>query len=765
MFFLRITFILLLFIGSLNHSYAQKVGLVLSGGGAKGLAHIGVIKALEEQNIPIDYVAGTSIGAIVGGLYAAGYSPDEMYELFRSEKFKLWSTGEIEEERVYYFKKDHPNASMLKLDWKESGDTYKLKLPTNIIPEAQMDFAFMELFAGINAACDYDFDNLFVPFRCVSTDVYKNEQVVSHYGDLGEAIRASMTFPLYFKPIEIDGSLLFDGGIVNNFPTDVMEKDFKPDFIIGHKVAADLKKPDPDDLVAQLENIVMRPTNYQIPDSLGILLETRFEDVDLLDFDRLPFIFEKGYKTATDSLEQIKAKIGRRVTAEDLAEKREAFKARMPQLMFNNIQVEGVKDNMQRKYIIQSIKKKSPVVRLSEFKDAYFKLVADQQIKSIRPIAYYNKETNFFDLHLKVESDKDWEVEIGGNVSSKAINQGFVGVRYKFFNNQAYNLHSNIYFGRFYSSFEAGGRIDFPSTKPFYISGNITFNRWDFFRSSSELFFEDVHPAYIIKSENSARFNFGFPLGVNRKVEFGLSSFSMHDSYYQAESFKKEDTPDITKFYGYALTGKLERNTLNAKQYATEGTMKLLKLKYIGATERTHPGSTAVNNNSTRDTQGFFEFQIKYNRYFKLNSRFTFGLEMESVLNTKDLLANYTASILSAPGFTPTPHSKSVFLDNFHANNFAAGGGKLIFNFNEKLHLRTEGYYFMPLKKIKKLSNQLAQNDNFKWDNTHLMGNVSLVYRSFLGPASVSVNYYDKPGDRWYFLFNFGYILFNKKGF
>lgn len=766
MFYLRITisFLVISFCIS-NYCNAQKVGLVLSGGGAKGFAHIGVIRALEENDIPIDYVTGTSIGAIVGGLYAAGYSPDQMYELFKSERFRLWATGTIEEDQVYYFKKDSPNASMLKLDWKEKGDSYKLTLPTNIIPETQMDFAFLELFAGINAACDYDFEKLFVPFRCISTDVYRNKQVISRYGDLGEAIRASMTFPLYFKPIEIDGNLLFDGGIVNNFPTDVMVEDFNPDIIIGHKVAADQKKPDPDDVVAQLENIVMRPTDYVIPDSLGILLETSFENVGLLDFDKLEFVEQQGYKTANKRIEEVKSKILRRVTIKQREEKRNAFKTRMPRVLFNNIQVEGVKDNFQRKYIIQSIKKRSPLVNLADFKNAYFKLIADQQIESIRPVAYFNKETGYFDLHLKVKTVNSWEAEIGGNVSSQSINQGFVGMRYKFFNNQAYNLHGNIHFGRFYSSFETGGRIDFPSTSPFYLSGNLTFNRWDYFRSSSELFFEDVRPAYIIKNENSVRLNLGFPLGVNRKMVFGLSSFSTNNSYYQTESFKKEDTPDVTKFYGYAFTAKTERNTLNDKQYPTEGNQKMLTLKYIGGTERTHPGTTAVTSKSQRNTQSFIELEFKYNRYFKLNNNLVCGINAESVLNTKELLSNYTATVLGASEFTPTLHSKTLFLNEFRANNYVAAGGKLLFLFSDKLHLRTEGYCFSPLKEIVRMQNQMATENDFEWNNYKLMGAASLVYKSFLGPASVSVNYYDKKGSKWYFLFNFGYILFNKKGY
>ena len=123
--------------------FGQKVGLVLSGGGAKGLAHIGVIKALEENNIPIDYITGTSMGAIIGGLYAAGYSPDEMETLFKSEDFKHWSSGIIPPKYIYFFKQLDENPSFIDLNFDRKEDKMQLALPTNLIPSGQMDFGFI----------------------------------------------------------------------------------------------------------------------------------------------------------------------------------------------------------------------------------------------------------------------------------------------------------------------------------------------------------------------------------------------------------------------------------------------------------------------------------------------------------------------------------------------------------------------------------------------------------------------------------------------
>ena len=130
--------------------HAQKVGLVLSGGGAKGMTHIGIIRALEENNIPIDYITGTSMGAIIGSLYAMGYSPDDMEALLRSEDFKRWYSGKVEPKYAYYFKKSIPTPEFFNIcfDFKDSLNV-KPQLPTSMVNPIQMNLVFVELFARV----------------------------------------------------------------------------------------------------------------------------------------------------------------------------------------------------------------------------------------------------------------------------------------------------------------------------------------------------------------------------------------------------------------------------------------------------------------------------------------------------------------------------------------------------------------------------------------------------------------------------------------
>ena len=755
----------LLIFGAVQISYGQKVGLVLSGGGAKGLAHIGVIKVLEANHIPIDYITGTSMGAIIGGLYAAGYTTDEMEELFRSDEFYFWSTGKIQQEYRYFFKQPEENPGWIDLRLEKRDNKVRVLPPTNIIPQWQMDFTFMELMAPTTAISRGNFDRLFVPFRCIATEVHRNKQVVLGKGDLGEAIRASMTFPLYFKPIKIDGELLFDGGIVNNFPHDVMKEVFKPDIIIGSKVVPDPQDAEADDIIRQITNMVQRPTDYDILPEDGILLETDVPQVGILDFQKLDLIVEAGTKTTYAMIDSIRRRISRRVDNDELARRREAFHARKPALLFQNIQVEGISDPLQQKYIINSIKHNKNVFTAGMFKKEYFKLVADEQIKSIRPLAIFNHESSYFDVHLFVEPEKSGEINVGGNISTKPINQGFVNFEYRLFKNRSYTFNSNLYFGRFYSSFKLGGRIDFPLFRPFYVAGYLTYNRWDFFSTSSELFFEDVRPPYLIQNETNFRGELGFPVKRHDKISAGIAGSSSRDAYYQIEKYNKADEPDKTDFTAFIAHVDYEKYSLNNKQYATDGIHNLISLRYIAGSEKLLPGTTLPDQRIDSRNHGYFLLKGNTEKYYTLNRKIKTGIQLDAVFSNKKFLQNYTSTMLAAPGFYPTPHSKALFIENFQANNFLAGGLKGIYQFNADTHFRIESYAFLPVHETLRNGNYKAMRSDHFIKNTYFQGLAAFVFQTGLGPAGIVLNYYEKPGAQWYLMFNFGYTLFNKRGF
>ena len=750
---------------SLFSANAQKVGLVLSGGGAKGLAHIAVIKALEENGIPIDYIAGTSMGAIVAGLYAAGYSVEEMETLFKSEQFKFWSTGQIEEKYRYFYRNLEEDPSWLELELLKKEDKLKILPPTNLIPEEQMDFAFMEMFSSVTAIDRGNFNNLFVPFFCIATDVYNHKEVVLRNGDLGEAIRGSMTFPLYFKPIEIDGTLVFDGGIVNNFPVQRMKEIFNPDIIIGHNVANNPKKPDPDDVMAQIENMIMQKTDYKIDSIDGLMMETTFNNIGLLDFKKIDMIENNGSETVQKYIDEIKKRIVRRVSPEDLAEKRRQFNMKKPNLIFQNIQVNGVNSTMQTKYIIQSLKHNSHVIDLKHLKTNYFKLVADKQIKSLRPVSKFNPETGYFDLSLIAKSNSPMQIKFGGNISTRPINQGFLSGDYRIFKDRSYTFSTNMYFGRFYSSFKAGARIDYPTALPFYLAGYFTLNRWDYYSSTTEFVFEDVRPPYIIQNETNFRTEIGFPVKNQGKLTFGGSYSYAKDGYYLTESIKAADIPDHTSFDAIAATAAFTSGSFNDKQYPTEGISSCLSLNYISGTEKNTPGTTSNLTSAKSYSHNYYILKGNYDRYFKINQRISFGWMGEAVYSNKNSFSNYVSTVLSAPSFNPMPHSKTIYLSNFHANKYLASGIRGILNLADGLHLRAEIYGFAPISEISEAPNYMASYRDGSLSKIDFMGTSAIVFQSALGPVSLSVNYYDKSQTKVFAMLNFGYILFNRKGY
>ncbi|MEJ0031117.1 MAG: patatin-like phospholipase family protein [Bacteroidota bacterium] len=158
-------------------AYSQKVGLVLSGGGAKGIAHVGVLKALEENEIPIDYVTGTSMGGIVAGCYAAGMSPQQIEEIMLSKEFIGWVTGRLEQGYNYYYNRPDDNPSVLKINL-SLDSTFNFNLNSSIANDLSLNFALAEVMAQPAAIARGNFDSLFVPLRVVAADVFTQTEVI-----------------------------------------------------------------------------------------------------------------------------------------------------------------------------------------------------------------------------------------------------------------------------------------------------------------------------------------------------------------------------------------------------------------------------------------------------------------------------------------------------------------------------------------------------------------------------------------------------------
>lgn len=741
----------------------QRVGLVMSGGGAAALAHIGVIKALEENNIPIDYITGTSMGAFVGAMYAVGYTPEQMDSLVNSNLFLLAATGELENKQHYYYFNQNNNASMVSLMINNRFNVQSL-LPTNLIKPTLMDIMLMEHLTPAAAKAGNDFNQLVVPFRCVAADIENKQEVVFSEGNLAEAVRASVTYPFYLEPVPIDNKMLFDGGLYNNFPMDVMYDDFMPDYIIGSNVTGNIEPPTDDDLLSQLKNMIMDKSSFDPVCEHGIIIQSNLE-VGTFQFQNVRQIIDRGYEEAIAMIDSICVDVTQKQSAEELAAKRRVFRANPIPLSFDSVSIRGVNPS-QAHYVRKSIglRKNEDILSFDTFKRRFYQLVQDSKIRYAFPSAVQSSNSEHYTLNLYVKKEKEISVEFGGHVSSKPVNTGHVGLRYKHFARRSISLYANTYFGKFYGSAHVKLNFEFPGKYKLSVAPIFTLNRWDYFKSFAN-FFEESKPSFIVQNDWYTGLEITKPLGINGIIQLDGKYARLLDQYYQNDLFTLSDTSDQTYFRNITTGLKYENNTLNRKQFPSVGHLVDVKLRYINGREETVPGNTAESNIKSNVFREWIKLEAEIHKYFHISRFFSPGVFLKGVYTNRPLFSNYSATIISAPAFQPVPESRTFFQEEFRAHQYLAGGVKGILRFTKNIHLRLEGYSFLPYRRIERDENNLAFYGP-KWERPYFMGSSSVVYHSPIGPISFSANYYEnRPDEHWSFLFSFGYAIFNKRAF
>lgn len=746
----------------LPFTQAQKVGLVLSGGGAKGMTHIGIIRALEENNIPIDYITGTSMGAIIGSLYAMGYSPDDMEALLRSEDFKRWYSGQIEPEYGYYFKQNRPTPEFfnIRFSFKDSLHIKPQILPTSMVNPIQMNLVFVELFARATAACNGDFNHLFVPFRCIASDVYNKRPLIMRKGDLGDAVRASMSFPFVFKPIEIDSVLAYDGGIYNNFPTDIMREDFRPGVIIGSVVAANPGKPKENDLMSQLENMIMQKTDYTLPDSLGIVMTFKYDDVSLLDFDRLQELHDIGYNRTISLMDSIKSRIHRRTSAENVRLRRLVYRSNLPQFRFRDIYIEGA-NPQQQAYIKKEFHDEDhEVFTYEDLKRGYFRLLSDNMISEIIPHAVYDPKNDLYSLHLKVKMEDNFSVRMGGSVSTTSSNQIYLGLGYQNLNYYSKEITLDGQIGKVYNNAQLMAKIDLPTRVPTSYRLIASLSTFDYYKKD-KLFSKNDKPSFNSKDERFVKLMVALPFLANKRAEISIGYGKLQDNYFQSNviNFDKDRSDRST----YNLLGGaigFYGSTLNARQYATKGYFEKLVAQVFTGKEKFIPGNHTETSFTTKDRQSWLQISYMKYAYHTMTPKFTLGWMAEMLYSSKNFSENYAATMLQAADFSPTPHSKIMYNEAFRANQFLAAGIKPIFVFNDMFQVRSELYGFMPIFPIKKNALNKAYYGK-AFSRFEYLGEISVICQLPFGAISAYVNHYSSPKKEWNVGLTLGWQLFN----
>jgi NTE family protein len=282
-----------------------RIGLALSGGGARGFAHIGVIKVLQEWRIPVDVIAGTSMGSVVGGLRALGYSPDELAGIAKNVNWQEIFRDETPREALFYGQKQAESKFFIQLGVRG----LKLELPSGL-SAGQKIFNLFSLLT-LPAAGIQDFDHLPIPYRAVATDLVSGQEVVldGRRLSLAEAMRASMSVPGAFTPVDSGDMLLVDGGLVKNLPVDVVQG-MGADLVIAVNVSAPLRtKGELDSVLAVMDQTIslqmVRSTQQQIQlaQGHGIVLTPDLHDLSSTDFPQAQEIMRRGEQVARASSE------------------------------------------------------------------------------------------------------------------------------------------------------------------------------------------------------------------------------------------------------------------------------------------------------------------------------------------------------------------------------------------------------------------------------------------------------------------------------
>lgn len=347
-----------------------RVGVVLSGGGAKGFAHIGALKVIEEAGIPIDYISGTSMGSVIGGLYAAGYDPDSLIMLIKQQNWDNLMADIIPRKYIPIDEKIMDRHYLATFPFKNK----KIQLKSALYEGEMISLLLARLTTPVYRIRDYS--KLSIPFICVATDMENANAYEMNEGILYRSIRASMSIPFFFTPVEIDGRLLVDGGVRNNFPVqNLLDKDL--DIIIGVDVQRGFYKKEELNSSARILNQIISMTDIDINEkalkNVDYYIHPDVKNFSIMDFNSFDSIIAAGEKAARDVFPQLKH-------LADSINAIQTYKRKRPHIMpLDTVYVVGIKingvDPKNAKYIRKSFAKYYPIyMSINDIETAIMKI-------------------------------------------------------------------------------------------------------------------------------------------------------------------------------------------------------------------------------------------------------------------------------------------------------------------------------------------------------------------------------------------------------
>lgn len=738
---------------------AQKVALVLSGGGAKGIAHAGVLKALEEHDIPVDYVVGTSMGSIVGGFYAAGYTPEQIKNLALSQDLQDWVDGIIDEKYQYSYheKMADPSWLTIKLDFDSAFNT---SLDPSLDRDYVLNINLAEKFQYASYVSNGNYDSLFVPFRAIASNIFMEKQVVLDSGVLYEAIRASMAIPLLYSPVRVEGELLFDGGVYNNFPVEPARNTFDPEVIIGvnvgSKVLDEYPKEDDEKLLAEsLLFFMLNKGDPALLDSTDIFIDVPVSDFSTLDFDKAKEIYDIGYNTTMAQIDEIQAKINRRVSPEEISARRKAFFSQSIPYTFDTVEIAGF-SKKKSEYITNVFNKDKPF-DFEQAKSAYYRLINNDYFLNIFPS--YSKGDQYA-FQLTGHSKPRLKAKVGGSLTSRNISYMYLGFDFKRLSRVLEEYEAKVFAGPFYESFYFKNRVTFPGQRTVSIGPTITINHRDYLNLSDYLL-GNPDLTFLDRIDRKMGMFIGFPLNQKYGLSAEVSYILNEDQFSEGATINVNQEYDQLNLEGWRIEATLYHNNLNHPQFASKGSRVEVSLNRFLLDSDYRPGATSTSTlPASKEDAHWYSIKIAGERYYELGQKYSVGGLVEVAYSNEPTIGTARSTLINTPGFYPLQDSRTLLLENFRARQYLALGMKSVWSPHKHLQFRMEGYMFNSIENLVAQAGS-APHYEYDWINPAFAATSGIVYHTVVGAIGLHVNYYDDPKQQWGALIQIGYLLFN----
>ena len=750
-------FLLILVLFQVLLASGQRVGLVLSGGGAKGLSHIGVIKVLEDNNIPVDYVCGTSMGAVIASMYAMGISPEDMYSIVLSPEFGQWCRGEQEEKFANSFYTEEVSPKMLQAALRNNKGKLGFVLPSSLLTPYPLDLAMLEVYASPAVAAGYRFENLMVPFFCISSDVKNKRKVVHTGGDLGSAVRASMTYPFIFKPITMDSTVLFDGGFYDNFPWKELDRLYGPDFIIGSKCVGGDTHLDDEDIVGQITNMIVSPTDFDIPPEKGTVIEEKYP-YGVMEFEKAGEIIKIGYEAARKCLPEILEKTERRRSRKELDSMRLVFRQKCKGVLFApQIEFEGNLNEDQKRFVTRTIMGDSCCTfDFNTLKRGYYKVVSSGVLNTFYP-SYVPVMDSLLALKIKASAVSPVEIAIGGNISSAHLNQGYLGIGYTHFGKSIWKLGLEGNIGTFYKGASMKWRHNSVSVSFMHYGAEAVVQKFRYpvqDVSNGEIYLKGTANTALDREGN---------ISLHGNILLGKSTFN----YLPDNVFRTFQSKDRTELAVLSASVAVEKYSLDTPLYPTEGTALRVGLKWNRMRESYIPGAVSAGYYSrlpfSNAGHSSLRFRATAVSHIRLGDRFTLGYNIEVAAQKPVGLEGYIPSLLGMPAFAPFPHASTLLLKGYRADTYAGFGISPVICVAKTLFLQCNISYFQPYREIYEIQGG-GYSYGKKFPKGAFLGNAALVWHLPVGPVSFSASWYQRgEHHKWYPQLNIGFLLYKKK--